>query len=158
MGQRLLSVASLGVFCACVLVFSSHPSFAAGESKAAKALMTVDDDWSKTAVAKNLDALASYVAEDGVAYPPNEPIAVGREAVRKVWAANFAVPGFQISWQANAGGVAKSTGWTAGTYRASFNGPDGKPMVQNGKYVTVWRKGADGRWQVVRDIWNSDAK
>ena len=158
MAKRVLGFVSLSVFCASVLVFSSHIAVAAAGDKAVKALMAADADWSNAAVAKNVDAVASFYAEDGVAYPPNAPIAVGRAAARTVWAANFAVPGFQISWKANAAGVAKSLGWTAGTYQASFNAPDGKKMVENGKYVTVWRKGADGKWKAIHDIWNSDAK
>ena len=157
MGKRLLSFASLGVFFACAVVVSSQVSSAAAEDKATKALMAVDSTWSTAAAAKNLDAVASYYAEDAVAYPPNEPIAFGRAAAKKVWAAYFAVPGFEISWKADAGGVALGTGWTAGTYQASFNGPDGKKMVQNGKYVTVWRRGANG-WKAIRDIWNADTK
>jgi ketosteroid isomerase-like protein len=40
----------------------------------------IDNDWSNAAVAKDVDGVAMFYAEDGVAYPPNEPIAVGREA------------------------------------------------------------------------------
>jgi ketosteroid isomerase-like protein len=38
----------------------------------------------------------------------------------------------------------------------SFNSPSGKPLRDRGKYVTVWRKQADGSWRVVRDVFNSD--
>jgi ketosteroid isomerase-like protein len=30
--------------------------------------------------------------------------------------------------------------------------------VGKGKYVTVWRKGADGKWKTLHDIWNYDTK
>jgi ketosteroid isomerase-like protein len=38
----------------------------------------------------------------------------------------------------------------------TFTGPDGKPVVVPGKAATMWRKGADGRWSCVVDIWNDD--
>src|SRR5271169_281047 len=158
MGKRLLGFASLSVLFACALVVASNVSCAAGEDKNVKALMAVDSDWSKAAVARNVDAVASFYAEDGVVYPPSEPIAVGRAAARKVWAAYFADPTFQISWKTTSAGVANRTGWTVGTYQDSYKGTDGRTTMENGKYVTLWRKGADGTWKAIHDIWNSDTK
>ena len=158
MGKRVLSVASLAVSCACVLVLSTHISFAGAEDKNVKALIAVDNEWSNAAVAKNVDGVASFYANDGVAYPPNEPIAVGRAAARKVWASYFADPTFEISWKTTSAGVEKDTGWTVGTYRDSFKGPDGKTIVEKGKYLTVWRKSADGKWKAIHDMWNADTK
>jgi ketosteroid isomerase-like protein len=86
-------------------------------------MIAVDDAWSNAAVAKNVDAVAAFYAEDGVAYPANEPVAAGRAAVRRVSAAYFADPSFQISWKTTKVGAANSTGWTAGTYEALFEGP-----------------------------------
>ena len=55
----------------------------------AKALTQLDDDWSKAAGAKNVDLVGSYYAQDAIAYPPNEPAAVGFDAAKKVWAGYF---------------------------------------------------------------------
>jgi hypothetical protein len=115
MGKRLLSFASLAAFGACALVLSSRIAFAGTEDENAKGLIAVDNAWSNAAVAKNVDAVASFYAEDGVAYPPNEPIAVGRAAARKVWASYFADPTYEISWKTTSAGVVKDTGWTVGT-------------------------------------------
>ena len=158
MGKRLLSFASLAAFGACVLVLSSRNSSAGAEDENAKALIAVDKDWSNAAVAKNVDGVASFYAEGGVAYPPNEPIAVGRAAAREVWGRYFADPTYEISWKTTAAGVVKDTGWTVGTYQDSFKGADGKTVVGKGKHVTVWRKGADGKWKAIHDIWNTDTK
>lgn len=158
MGRRLLRFASLSILFACAIVVASDVARAAGEDENAKALMAVDNDWLKAAVARNVDDVASFYAEDGVVYPPNEPIAVGRAAARKLWAAYFADPSFQISWKTTSAEVVNRTGWTVGTYQASYNGPDGRPVMENGKYVTVWRKGADDTWKAIHDIWNSDTK
>ena len=43
-----------------------------------------------------------------------------------------------------------------GTYEWTFVPKKGKPMPDKGKYVTVWKKQADGSWKIVRDINNSD--
>ena len=147
MEKRLLNFASLAISCAFALVLSSHISVADAAVDAARALIAVDADWSNAAIARNVDAVAPFYAEEGVAYPPNEPAAVGRTAARKVWSGYFADPTFQISWKTTQAGVEKNTGWTVGTYQDSFKGPDGKTVVEKGKYVTVWRKSgtANGR-------------
>jgi hypothetical protein len=37
----------------------------------------------------------------------------------------------------------------------TVNGPDAKPAVEMGKYLTVWVK-QDGEWRVMEDIFNSN--
>jgi ketosteroid isomerase-like protein len=32
----------------------------------------------------------------------------------------------------------------------------GSPMKDSGKYMTVWRKQADGSWKVVADMFNTN--
>jgi ketosteroid isomerase-like protein len=43
-----------------------------------------------------------------------------------------------------------------GTYQGTMNDAKGKPITDRGKYVTVWKKQADGNWKVVVDIFNSN--
>jgi ketosteroid isomerase-like protein len=149
LGAILMVIVSLTVPCV---------SFAAGDNKNVKALVAVDDDWSNAAVAKDVDRVASFYAADGVAFPPDEPVAVGSAATRKVWANYFADPTYQISWKTTSAGVQKDLGWTAGTFRDSSKGSDGKTVAKTGKYVCVWKKDADGKWKAIRDIWNYDGK
>ena len=158
MRKHLIRGLCLSVFFATAAAVAGLTAPAIAQDKNAKALIAVDTAWSNAAVARNVEAVASYYAEDGIAYPPNAPAAIGRAAAGKVWATYLADPSFQISWKANSAGVEKKTGWTAGTYKASFKGPDGKTVNENGKYVTVWRKNGNGKWQAIHDIWNSDTK
>jgi uncharacterized protein (TIGR02246 family) len=146
--------------CTFAVLFSNFPTFAADMDKNAKVIAKLDDEWSKAAAARDVDKVASYYAEDAIAYPPNEPAANGREAAKKVWAAYFAEPTFKISWKATHAEVAKSgdLGFTAGTYEDSFKGPDGKMVSEKGKYVCTWKKQKDGSWKATHDIWNGDAK
>jgi len=32
----------------------------------------------------------------------------------------------------------------------------GNPATEKGKYLTVWKKQADGSWKVIEDMFNSD--
>jgi len=124
----------------------------------AKALAKLDDDWCKAAVARNVDLVASFYAEDAIAYPPDAPAAVGRAAAKKVWAGYFSDPSFKISWKTTHAAVNGDLGYTTGTYEDSFKGPDGKTVDEKGKYVCVWKKQKDGTWKAIHDMWNNDSK
>ena len=54
---------------------------------------------SKAAATRDADRVASFYADDAIAYSPNEPVAVGRPAAEKVWASYFADPTYSISWK-----------------------------------------------------------
>ncbi len=126
----------------------------------AKTLMRLDDEWSAAAQKRDVDKVASFYEDNAVAYPPGEPVATGRAAAKKTWAAYFADPSFSISWKSNDAAVSHcgGLGYTAGTYLASYNGPDGKKVDERGKFLCVWRKQADGTWKASRDMWNADAR
>lgn len=122
------------------------------------AIRETDMEWSQAAAAKQLDAMPSYYAEDGSMLPPNAPIVTGREAIHTAWKQMFEMPGFSLSWQPARVEVARSgdLAYSQGTYEATTNDPKGNPVKDSGKYVVVWRKGADGSWKAVADMFNSD--
>ena len=146
-----------GLIFVLALLFPVSPVSAHIEENA-KDLAKLDDDWSKAAGTKDAERVASFYAEDAIAYPPSEPAAVGRAAAKKVWAAYFADPSFKISWKTTHAEVSGQLGYTAGTYEDSFKGPDGKVVTEKGKYVCTWKKDKSGSWKAIHDIWNTDAK
>ncbi len=164
MGKRRSTLVSVlakagvagGVFLA--LMFGVAASAIDDMSAEAKALAKLDDDWSAAAATRDAKRVASFYAEDAIAYPPNEPMAIGRAAAEKVWAAYFADPTYKISWKTTHADATGSLGYTTGTYEDSFKGPDGKTVNGKGKYVCVWKKQSDGTWKAVHDMWNTNSK
>jgi ketosteroid isomerase-like protein len=156
-GKGLIALAGTAAF---MVLGSASSALASDLDVDAKALMKIDDDWSKAAAARDVDRVASFYAEDAIAYPPNEPMAIGRPAAKKVWASYFVEPTFSISWKTVHAGVSKSgdLGFTAGTYEDSYKGPDGKLVREKGKYVATWKRQKDGTLKAIHDIWNSDGK
>jgi uncharacterized protein (TIGR02246 family) len=139
----------------CLLAFAI-PCFSQNFSGDAKALVALDDQWSAAAAARDLDRTASFYAEDASVFPPNAPVAKGREAARKVWADFFAAPDFKISWNTTSASVDHNLGYTSGTYEDSYTGKDGKTVSETGKYLCVWRKNSQGKWMAIQDMWNAD--
>jgi ketosteroid isomerase-like protein len=141
-------------------LFAAIPALAADMDAKAKVLVKLDDEWAKAAATRDADRVASFYAEDAIAYPPQEPVAIGRAAARKVWAAYFADKTFTITWETVHAEMAKGGdfGYTAGIYEASFKRTDGRLVNEKGKYVCTWKKQKDGTWKAIHDIWNADAK
>ena len=149
----------IGVLLAALVVMLAVPvAMAADMDAAAKALAKLDDDWSKAAATKDAAKIAAFYADDAIAYPPGEPMATGKAAAQKVWAAYFTEPTFAISWKTTHAEVTGDLGFTSGTYEDSFKGADGKMVHEKGKYLCVWKKQKDGSWKAIHDMWNGDAK
>ena len=46
-------------------------------------------------------------------------------------------------------------GYTYGTFEFSSKNKEGKPMVERGKYTSIWKKQKGGIWKVVLDMGNA---
>lgn len=127
-------------------------------AEAAK-LRETDAAWLKAVQAKDAAATASYYAEDGTLLPANMPMVSGREAIQKAWSEMMQIPGFTLQWVNRATEVSASgdMAYNMGTYEFTSNDAKGKPVVEKGKFVEVWKKTAGGEWKVIADIYNTDA-
>lgn len=128
------------------------------ESRSAATLRAADAQWQRAFSANDLKRSVDFCAADGSVMAPNAPIATGKPAITQLFSTFFSWPDFKISWNATDVEVARSgeLGYTTGLYELSFKDPSGKVINDNGKYVTVWKKQADGSWKVLRDIFNSN--
>jgi uncharacterized protein (TIGR02246 family) len=140
-----------------LLLFSCIAS-AADTNVIEQNLRDLDDQWSATAGAKDLEKTVSFYSEDAIVMPPNASAATTREAIRKVWQDLLASPGLVIRWKTTKVEVAKSgdLACLSGTYELTMNDASGKSVNDHGKYVEVWEKQSDGKWKCGTDIWNSD--
>jgi ketosteroid isomerase-like protein len=154
MRNPLIRVLLIAVFCACTVALFSN-AVLAGIPDNAKSLAALDNEWSKAATAGDVEKVVSFYADDAVAYPPNEPVVNGQGSIKDAWAKMLADPKTKLSWTTTNAGVDHNTGFTSGTYQVA--GDDGS-VVEKGKYLCVWRKGADGKWKAIHDMWNSDSK
>jgi ketosteroid isomerase-like protein len=69
-------------------------------------------------------------------------------------------PSATLAWKPSfaAASATGDLGYTWGRYEYKDKAPDGKPIVETGTYVTVWRRQADGSWKVVLDGGTTDPK
>jgi len=122
------------------------------------AIRQVEKNWSDSINSKDVAKFIANYAPDAVLMAPNAPVASTPEAIRAAATEILSLPGLDMSFVATSIVVAKSgdVGYSYGTYKLSATGPDGKPIQDKGKYVTTWKKQADGAWKATADIINSD--
>ncbi|HEV3075696.1 MAG TPA: nuclear transport factor 2 family protein [Thermoanaerobaculia bacterium] len=92
-------------------------------------------------------AFLAYLAEDAILFRPG-PVP-GREFIEA-----RPSPPVELTWWPVYVEVAASgdLGYTTGPYVLRETGPGQRGETQNGYYVTVWRRQADGAWKVVADL------
>jgi uncharacterized protein (TIGR02246 family) len=142
----------------CLALLSSIFVATAADSKIEQALRDLDAEWSKAAVAKDLDKTVSYYSDDAIVLPPNGPAATTKEAIRNVWKDILNTPSLVISWKTTRVEVsgAGDMACVSGTYELTTKDATGKSVSDRGKYLVVWEKQADGTWKAGADMWNSD--
>jgi ketosteroid isomerase-like protein len=123
-----------------------------------KVLRELDAQWSKTAGAKDLDATVSFYTDDAVVMPGDAPVANTRQTIRDLWAPMLA-PNASVSWQVNQAEVARSgdVGYARGVYQLVMKDAAGKATTEQGKFLEVWKKQADGKWKCAVDSFSADA-
>ena len=141
-----------------VLFGGRAPAAAKVDIAAERALLfRTDKAWSQAAAARDVEKTLSFWTDDASVYPPGQPAVVGKDALRRYVTEGFGLPGFSIRWETSAFDVSASgdMAYGLGTNVVTMNDPQGKMVTERGRSVTVWRKGADGSWRCVSDIWNA---
>jgi len=149
--------------CACLmgLTAACTPAVAPDTREAdIQAVKDVEIAWAKDAALKDPAKFASYYsAVDAVGLFPNSPPVTGRDDLQGAWATMMADPNFALSFQGTQADASKGGDlvYTVGTYSLTMSDPKSKkPVTGKGKYMTVYKKQADGTWKAVADSINSD--
>ena len=124
----------------------------------AQKLMEIDRAWASVAGAgKDIDSTVSFWADDARVIQSGQPTVQGKAAIRAMVGSVFGVPGFHITWSPDSAVVSAGgdLAYTFGTNAVTMPDVKGKPFTERGRYVTVWRKGTDGRWRCVMDFTNA---
>lgn len=107
-------------------------------------------DWTAAFAKGDAKALAGLYTDDAVRVTQAGGTVVGRAAIEKEFAVNFAGPwkGSKIAIKlGNTRPLSTDIAVNEGTWEISGTGPDGKPMTMNGYYVNTIVKRA-GAWVI----------
>jgi ketosteroid isomerase-like protein len=122
----------------------------------AKAIQARSELWSRAGSVKDSASFAAFYADDATVMFPHEPVFRGMNSIKAVLTPMMQDPNFALSFTTDKVEVSGILAYTQGTLSLKTTGRDGKPLQDTGKYLTVWKKQADGSWKVIEDIFNSD--
>lgn len=155
--KSMIAVTALTVVLAgCNPATPAAPDTREADTKAIRALET---SWMQGFEEKNADKIVALYADDAVLMAPDSPPITGKAAIAAavkdmlqdpnlVYSGNFADETMEIS---KSGELA----YTRGVAKLTMTDPKSKkPVTTSGKYVTVYKKQADGQWRGVADIYN----
>ena len=122
-------------------------------TEVAQLICAADKALTAAETSRNLELAKTYMAPDVILQPPDRPMVVGREAVRKFYAEWFALPYTAIQVHAQTVTVASSGDFASlgGESSLVLSGPQGERYMP-GKYLGVWRK-IDGEWRLAAMSW-----
>jgi ketosteroid isomerase-like protein len=101
-------------------------------------------------------AFAKWFADDAVTLSNGKAAVLGQPAIAAD--TNWSPSDYQLTWKPEGGRMspAGDMGFTWGHYEGHFKQKDGTPGVTSGRYMTVWKKQADGSWKVALDASNDE--
>ena len=105
-------------------------------------------------IAKDWKGDLALYTEDAIQLPPNQAALQGKAAIQAWYEAfppfsNFQEQSLEIEGQAD-------LAYDRGTYSMTVTPPGAAPIEDRGKYLTIYRKQADGSWKIARVMFNSD--
>ena len=160
MTRHLTIVCTLGllVLSGCSQSVSTVPDNREADAKALREgeAAAFVKDWG----GKDAAVIAAHYTDDANVMVPNSPVMTGKDVIAKSMKDVFADPNWSLALQIAQVEVSKGgdLGYVRGTYKLNATDPASKKAVtEKGRFLTVFRKGADGSWKAVQDINNAEA-
>jgi uncharacterized protein (TIGR02246 family) len=120
-------------------------------------IQALENDWAKASTNKDVAAIVAFYADDAVSMTNNKPMLTGKAAIQKDIEADFAKrKGEVVSVAYETLDVYGNETVVTETGKTTVKDATGK-VTYTGKYMVVWEK-RNGKWLVIRDIYNDDAK
>jgi ketosteroid isomerase-like protein len=114
-------------------------------------LFDLDKRFAQDVQAHGGAAFADWFADDSVALNNGASPIIGKVAIAK--SANWSPKDYQLTWTTTDAqmGPSGDMGYTWGHFEGHSKDAAGNPVTTTGRYITVWRKQADGSWKVALD-------
>jgi ketosteroid isomerase-like protein len=154
--KSFVPVAALCAIVVMIFVLPGNLFSTSPVKPSAEMLKQLEGEFMKAAAEKGSQGYMSYYADDSVEVPNGADFFQGKEAIAKTM-------GFlddrnnRLTWTPVGADISASgdLGYTYGTFEFHSKDKDGKPVVNHGKYTSIWKKQKDGSWKVVLDMGNA---
>lgn len=116
-----------------------------------------DSEFSKAVANQDVAAVVALYEEGSRFLAPGVPMAEGQEAIRAVMQGLFDAGAKALTLETVDVIDDNDISAEIGRYTLTVQPPGAESMIDNGKYVVVWRQQGDGTLKIAADIFNSDA-
>ena len=119
-------------------------------------LFDLEARFAKDVAEKGGEGFAAWFADDGVTLGNGAAPVVGKAAIEK--STNWSPRDYQLTWTPTDAvmGPSGDIGYTWGHFEGRSKDANGNPVTTTGRYITIWRKQADGGWKVVLDAGSNE--
>jgi ketosteroid isomerase-like protein len=113
----------------------------------------------KDMVAGTMDTTMTQYADDAVSMPNNGPMLKGKTAIKEYYAKSMAmgIKFTKVDFVTKDVQVGGKYVYELGTYTMTMQIPAMREMTDEGKYLTVYEIGADGKLMIKVETWNTNA-
>ncbi len=114
-------------------------------------LFDLDNRFAKDVAARGGAAFATWFAADAVSLSNGKAPIFGGIAIAQ--SATWSPKEYQLTWTPTDAlmGPSGDMGYTWGHFEGHSKDANGNPVTTSGRYITIWRKEADGSWKVILD-------
>lgn len=122
-------------------------------------LMEADRTFAAETTERGLAGWLAWFDQDAAVFPRDRGVIRGMDRIRAFYEeTGFDPAGLQWQPERAVVSVDGTLGMTYGSWVVVDPAEDGTPALARGKYMSVWRKGEDGKWRVVADMGSTDAE
>lgn len=106
----------------------------------------------------DVSGIVACWAPDGIMLPPHHAAVRGSTAIGEYFSRVFAARRLTFTFTESSIDVVGDMAIERLHYAAVATASSGETTEDVGKGIHIYRRGADGTWQLVQDIWNSDRR
>jgi uncharacterized protein (TIGR02246 family) len=151
----LLPLILLGLACQSTETEQPATTSTTADVEALKALVSKYD----TAVnSNNLNDVMAFYVDDAVQMPPDEPIVIGKAAIRSRGEPFYEINTDQLGSKVEDFQVSGDWAFLRISYTESWTPKEGGDTTTAvGQWVIILQRQADSSWKITTEIWNRDA-
>jgi ketosteroid isomerase-like protein len=138
----------------CLMFIYSNTVIAGADDDAFRAAVKeIFDTYSSANMRKDVESWIALWDEKGIKMAPNSPAIYGKSAIEEMKRKKSQAPDdVEMSIKIEDTQIAGDFGFAHGTYSVSIKPiGDGDRKFMEGKFLTVFKKQADGSWKIYRD-------
>jgi uncharacterized protein (TIGR02246 family) len=123
-----------------------------------EAIKNVTEKWEVAYNDSDIDSLMSLYADNSVRIPANQPIVIGKEAVRNSFQQEFDLLTNQEDDVVVEAQVSGDLAFTRGTWK-NIETPKagGESRTVNGNWITILKRQPDGSWKIIYEMWSDES-